>query len=58
MPKTEKDRPEDRPPEPPRRMTHEEFMQTLANDPQFRIVKPSGEGFIIGGQPPKKPEGA
>jgi hypothetical protein len=58
----EKDKPaepaNDKPPE--RKLTHEEFMQRLRNDPRFHVIEPSGEGFIMpwpGPVPPKKPEG-
>jgi hypothetical protein len=33
------------------------FMQALKNDPHFRVVRGTGEGFIIGPAPPKKLEG-
>jgi hypothetical protein len=55
MPKTETDRPEDK---PERKLTHEEFMAELRRDPRFRVHEPRGESVIIAGQPPKKPEGA
>jgi hypothetical protein len=35
------------------RMSHEEFMQTLKDDPHFRVLPPRGEGFII-----PQPDGA
>jgi hypothetical protein len=41
----------------PRKPTHEEFMQTLRDNPHFRVIPPTGEGFIIGPVPPKKPDG-
>jgi hypothetical protein len=47
----------DKPPEP--RLTHEQFMQRLKNDPHFIVHDPrapQGEGFIIGGQPPQRPK--
>ena len=37
----------------PDKLTHDEFMAKLAANPQFKIVKPSGQGFIIGGQKPQ-----
>jgi hypothetical protein len=49
---------QDKPPE--RKLTHEEFMETLRRNPRFVVHEPTGEGFIMpwpGPVPPKKPEG-
>jgi hypothetical protein len=36
-------------------MTRDEYMKRLSQNPRFRIVKPSGKGFVIGGvKPPRK----
>jgi hypothetical protein len=40
------------PPAPAAKLTHAEFMAKLASNPQFRVIEPSGKGFIIGGQTP------
>jgi hypothetical protein len=37
-------------PPPPAKLTHAEFMAKLAANPQFKLVRGSGQGFVIGGQ--------
>ena len=34
------------------KMTPEELTKRLLNNPRFKIIETSGEGFIIGGQKP------
>jgi hypothetical protein len=48
------DKPNDKAPAPPPpvKLTHDEFMQRIRANPQFRVIEPSGKGFIIGGQHP------
>jgi hypothetical protein len=36
----------------PDKLTPDEFMAKLAANPRFRVIEPSGKGFIIGGQHP------
>jgi hypothetical protein len=38
----------------PAKLTHDEFMAKLAANPRFKLVRGSGQGFIIGGQKPHK----
>jgi hypothetical protein len=40
-------------PEP--RMSHEELIERLRNNPHFRVLPPSGTGYVIGGQNPSTP---
>jgi hypothetical protein len=56
---TEKTTTETTPPPPtpsrppaPVKLTHDEFMAKLAANPQFKLVRGSGQGFVIGGQSP------
>ena len=35
------------------KMTHAEYMEKLSKDPAFKIIKPSGKGFVIGGVRPR-----
>jgi DNA invertase Pin-like site-specific DNA recombinase len=38
--------------------TLDEYMAALRADPRFKVIEPSGKGFIIGGQRPKAAPGA
>jgi hypothetical protein len=35
-------------------MTREQRMKKLSDNPRFKIMKPSGKGFVIGGAKPIK----
>lgn len=35
-------------------MTREQRMKKLSENPRFKIMKPSGKGFVIGGAKPIK----
>jgi hypothetical protein len=38
------------------RLTFEEHMDKLHANPRFKVIEPTGQSFIIGGQSPKPPK--
>jgi hypothetical protein len=53
-PKTETTTPASPEPKPePSSPKRDEWLEALARNPRFVLIKPSGKGFVIGGQSPK-----